>query len=198
MINKIKINNLLRHLNICRIIYYMEIKLTKQIMIQALTKLDDKLTQRCSLLIGGGGALLLSDYFPLATADLDAFPKGIMADELGLLVKQVALELNLPGDWLNPYFASFTHVLPHDFESRLNNVFSGEMLIANALGKEDLLIMKCFAHRQKDIPHARALVKKGADLNIVEKQMQYLSQLKTKGIREALEFLDQILELEDL
>lgn len=51
----------------------------------------------------------------MATEDIDAVPKGITADELGDLVK-VALKLNLAGDWLNPWFASFTHVLPSDFE----------------------------------------------------------------------------------
>lgn len=178
--------------------YRMEQKLTKNQMLQALTALNLKLTQKCQLLIGGGAALLLSNYFPLATSDIDALPKGISTDELSALIKQVALELGLSGDWLNPYFATFTHVLPLDFEVRLSTVFEGSNLIARALGKEDLLIMKCFAHRQKDIPHARALIRKGVDLNIVETQLELLQKNKAHGVAEALEFLDIILDLENI
>ncbi len=167
-------------------------------MLKSLQKLDQKLPCPCLLIIGGGGALVLSNDFPLATYDIDALPKGISIDELNIFVLQVARELNLPNDWLNPYFASFTHVLPLDFETRLKTVFEGSKLTAQALGKEDLLIMKCFAHRQKDIPHARALVKKGATLAIVDKQMAFLKKNKAHGVEQAVEFLDMILELEDV
>jgi hypothetical protein len=55
-------------------------------------------------------------------------------------------------------------------------VFLGKNIKAQALGKEDLLIMKCFAGRQKDIPHARALVKSGADIQLVEEHIRSLIQ----------------------
>jgi hypothetical protein len=65
-----------------------------------------------------------------------------------------------------------------------------------ALGADDILLMKCFAHRKKDIPHARALVRKGADSNRVALRIEELALKKLPGTREALDFLDEILELE--
>jgi hypothetical protein len=100
----------------------------------------------------------------------------------------------LPADWLNAYFSTFTHVLPADYKARWINVFSGERLSVQALGREDMLIMKCFAHRVKDLGHARALIKAGADISFVEKVIE--GHLK-KGMplaQEALDFLDHLID----
>lgn len=171
--------------------------LSKKIMLTALSSLEEILPCPVSLIVGGGGALLLSDQFPLATSDIDAVPKGMSAEELGDYVKTVAIKLKIAGDWLNPYFSTFTHVLPMDFERRLLVVYEGSKLVARALGKEDLLIMKCFAHRQKDIPHARALIRGGADVEFVSTHIESLRKRKTPGVVEALDFLDQMIELEE-
>lgn len=111
----------------------------------------------------------------------------------------VARDLSLPGDWLNPHFETFLFTLPADYESRLKTVFTGEHLVVNALGPEDLLILKCFAGRDKDIPHARALVKKGANLNFVEKHIHHLMDKSILGAGAARDFLDDLLdEMENL
>lgn len=169
-------------------------KLTSQRMMEALQALDRALDRPVILTMGGGGAMILAHSYPLATTDIDAIPKGIEIHELSPLVEKVAISLNLPGDWLNPYFSAFTFVLPPSYKDRLQKVFHGENLQALALGKEDMLIMKCFAHRQKDIGHGRALIKGGADVEWVE---SYLAELLDQGVRgadDALEFLDDLLE----
>lgn len=171
-------------------------QLTKDLMIRALTHLDKLVPRPLQLIVGGGGALLLTDLFPLATADIDAIPKGMGADELGDYVKAVAKELNISGDWLNPYYSTFTHVLPADFSKRMQEVFRGKMIVAMALGKEDMLIMKCFAHRKKDIPHARSLVRAGADVDFVSRHMESLRS-KNPQTQQALDFLDDILIAEE-
>lgn len=172
--------------------------LTQEIMINALSELETHLDTPVQLIVGGGGAMLLAYQFPLATADIDAIPKGISIDDLGEKVKQVALKLDIPADWLNPYFSSFTHVLPDDFRTRLVEVFSKKSLQVLALGKEDLLIMKCFAHRTKDIPHARALVRQKVNVKIVEDRLLELKERNVKNATDAIEFLDQILDLENI
>ena len=64
--------------------------------------------------------------------------------------------------------------------------------------KEDLFIMKCFAHRPKDIPHAKALLKKGLNLKIVENRITELEEKKIPGCLAATEFLDELLaQMED-
>lgn len=166
-------------------------------MRQALGALDLLLPKSVSLLIGGGGAMVLAYQFPLVTTDIDAIPKGMDQDELAPLIWKVAQELQLPNDWLNPWFSSFTLTLPADYRSRLQIVYQGAQLKVEALGKEDLLVMKCFAHRAKDIPHARALVRQGADTEFVMEHIENLRPKKLPHTQEALEFLDQILDMEN-
>lgn len=172
--------------------------LTAVKMLEALKALDECLPRPLTLVIGGGGAMLLAHGFPLATADIDAVPKGLSSEELGPLINKVAIEHGLPGDWLNPWYSSFTYVLPIDFNSRLIEVFRGTHLVAKALGKEDLLLMKCFAHRKKDIPHARALVRSGADVDFVYNRIDELAEKKAADTDAAQNFLNEILELEDV
>jgi hypothetical protein len=61
-----------------------------------------------------------------------------------------------------------------------------------ALGVEDLLIMKCFAGREKDIGHARALLKKGPDLALVDGRIHQLIEKGIQGAREAGDFFDDL------
>ncbi|MEO5970190.1 MAG: DUF6036 family nucleotidyltransferase, partial [Bdellovibrionia bacterium] len=133
--------------------------LTAEMMETALTCLDKKLNHPVRLIVGGGAAMILAHHFPLATTDIDGIPgAGSTAEELDPFIKQVAIELNIAKDWLNPYYVTFTHVLPPDYSSRLVSVFAFSHLNVLALSKDDLLIMKCFAGRFKDQPHARALL----------------------------------------
>lgn len=172
----------------------MATHLTKSQMLQALKRLDELFESgyQFTLVIGGGGAMVMAHGFPLATLDIDAVPIGVDFEELSPLVKKIAKELDLPGDWLNPYFGTFAHTLPLDYQTRLITVFEGKKILARALGKEDMLILKCFAHRQKDIPHAKQLIKNGADLKVVEKQLDFLQKKKVLGVDKACDFLDDI------
>lgn len=167
-------------------------QLNAALMRKALNHLDSLMTQSVSLIVGGGGAMLLAYDFPLATSDIDAVPRGIDLAVLDIHIKAVARDLNIPSDWLNPYFSTFAHTLPSDYGDRLINVFRGKHLEAWALGMEDLLIMKCFAHRQKDIGHAKALIKKGANIKFVESHIESLQKKRIPGSQDALDFLDEL------
>jgi hypothetical protein len=169
--------------------------LTAQIMKEALTQLDGQLSTPVVLVMGGGGAMILAHGYQLGTSDIDAVPRGISIAELDVLVKKIATQLGLQADWLNPYFSTFSHTLPGDYSTRLIEVFTGAWLKVDALGKEDMLIMKCFAHRQKDVGHARALIKKGADLNFVSNHIEALLKKGIPGAQVALDFLDDVQDL---
>lgn len=166
--------------------------LTAQNMLQALGALDRLLPRKVKLVIGGGGAMLLAHAYPLATEDIDAIPAtGMTVQELDPLVKQVAAQLGIAADWLNPYFSTFTHVLPEDYGQRLVPVGSFKNLEALALSKEDLLIMKCFAGRRKDKTHAVALLRAGADVKRVESRLEELARRRIPGADRAVDFLDE-------
>ena len=169
--------------------------LTAQLMESALKALNEKLKTPIRLIIGGGGAMVLGYHFPLATSDIDGIPGvGMTAEELDPLIKEVAVDLCLPRDWLNPYFATFTHVLPKDYSTRLKQVFEFSRLTVEALSMDDLLIMKCFAARIKDQPHVRALIRSGANPKIAEKHIESLKDKGIPGAEKALDFLDELLD----
>lgn len=168
--------------------------ISRQLMERAFALLDQHLEKPLTLILGGGGCMIMAHGYPLSTTDVDALPLQTSFDEIDGIVKKLAIELSLPGDWLNPYFSTFTHVLPASYRDRLALVFSGEKLKVQALGKDDMLIMKCFAHRPKDLGHARALIKGGARIDYVE---SVIEEHLNKGIPEAekaLDFLDELRE----
>src|SRR5512147_728408 len=121
--------------------------LTKDSVARAFTALDAQLPAQLTLIVGGGGAMLLAYGLHVATSDVDAYPAagGMTVEELDPFVKKVAKEVGLPPDWLNPYYSTFAHVLPADYGKRLVDVFAGKSLKVRSLGVEDLLVMKCFA-----------------------------------------------------
>jgi hypothetical protein len=173
--------------------------LTKDLMLSTLSTLNQKLEQshpdlKISLVLGGGGAMILAHGFPRGTTDIDAIPRGVDPEILAPLVRAMSVEFNLPADWLNPHFSTFSHVLPSDYGDRLVEVFNASHLRVEALGKEDMLIMKCFAGRPKDIPHARALLRAGLKIEIVEGRMNQLLTRKIPGSQKAIDFLQELMD----
>lgn len=162
-------------------------------MRRSLTRLGEILPFDCQLIVGGGGALVMAYHFEFATTDIDAMPvKGVSVEQLDPYIKQVSAELGLAADWLNPYFSTFTHVLPTDYRARLVTILSAGRLTASALGMNELLLMKCFAARLKDKTHARELLRAGADRAAVETQIQRLIERRIPNSERALDFLDEV------
>jgi predicted nucleotidyltransferase len=168
--------------------------LDKTLMLRALERLDRRLGEAAHLVIGGGAAMTLAYKHPIATQDVDAFAAkgGLRMAELDAAAREVAEELQVAPDWLNAHFETFTAVLPRDYATRLAKVFEGKQLRVDALGAEDLLVMKCFAGRDKDRPHARKLVRLATDLNIVDKQIEYLVERRYPGAERAADYFDDL------
>jgi len=158
----------------------------------AFQALDRLLARPITLIVGGGTAMMLAYHLPVRTTDVDAYPRDGALDEILPAIRQVAKEHGLPPDWINPWFETFAYVLPADYGARLRPVFEGERLGVAALGVEDLLVMKCFAGREKDVGHARALLKRNPDLGLVERRLQELADRGVSGAQDALDFFDDV------
>jgi hypothetical protein len=161
---------------------------------RAFAALDARLERPVTLIVGGGTAMLLAHGIPVRTTDVDAYPASGRLDELLPSVRAVARELGLAPDWINPHYETFAHVLPRDYASRLSQVFAGGRLTVAALGAEDLLVMKCFAGREKDVGHARALLSRVRDLGLVERRLEELMDRGVAGALDAADFLDDLRE----
>jgi hypothetical protein len=163
-------------------------------MLRALALLDERVTEAVRLVVGGGAAMTLAYRHPIATQDVDAFAAkgGLRMAQLDTMARSVAEELNIEPDWLNAHFETFTAVLPRDYATRLRPVFQGQHLQVDALGPEDLLVMKCFAGRDKDRPHARKLLGLATDLSIVDRQLEHLTERRYPGAERAADYFDDL------
>lgn len=173
--------------------------LNGNLMREALERLDSAIDEPLQLIIGGGGAMILAYHFPLHTQDVDAFPrKGGDLHRVAAAARAVAAELDIEPDWLNQHFEQYTYVLPSDYGTRLVRVFSGAHLVVDALGPEDLLVMKSMAGRDKDRPHARLLMRRAKDLDLVDRQLSELARAGIPKAEMAGDFFDALRDEEDL
>ena len=168
--------------------------LDRETLLDALHRLDALVDGAAHLIVGGGAAMVAVYDHPLATSDVDAMTaKGsLRIADLDAPARQVARELDLAPDWLNPYFETYAHVLPRDYGARLRPIFAGERLRVDALGPEDLLVMKCFAARDKDRPHARRLLEVATDLGIVDRQLTDLVERGYPKAQRAADYFDDL------
>ena len=169
-------------------------------MLEALSRLDARLERPAHLVVGGGAAMVLAYDHPLDTQDVDAFAAkgGLRVRDLDALAKEVADELNIARDWLNAHFETFTGVLPNDYAERLRKVYEGKRLRVDALGPEDLMVMKCFAGRDKDRGHVRQLLKTDVDLAFVDAHLSELVDRRYPKAARAADYFDDMRDEEGL
>lgn len=166
----------------------------RALALQAFRALDARLHEPVRLVLGGGTAMILAHGHPVATTDADVFPTRGTLQDLAPHALAVARELDLEPDWLNPWFTTFTHVLPGDYASRLITVYEGPNLRIDALGAEDLLVMKLFAGRDKDRPHTIRLLKQARELDVVDRQLSELLEKRIPGAQKAADLFDDLRE----
>lgn len=166
----------------------------RPLALEAFAALDSRLTEPARLILGGGTAMLLAHGHPAATTDADVFPARGTLEAIEPHARAVAADLGVAPDWLNQWFTTFTHVLPPNYSQRLVRVYEGTQLIVDALGAEDLLVMKCFAGRDKDRSHAIRLVKQAKDLDLVDRHLSALLEKRIPGADKAADFFDDLRE----
>ena len=170
----------------------------KALALKALKRLDEKMTlakeKKVTLVIGGGGSMILQHNYNGGTVDIDAVPINSDFGDIKPYMEEVARELNIAPDWLNPHYQAFTIYLPNDAKVRMQLTFSGTVITVKSLGAEEILIMKLMAGRAKDMSHIHHLLKMDLNLELVEKQLEKLKKLYPKLATKALERLDELTE----
>lgn len=114
---------------------------------QVLVRLDEELVtagEKRSLIICGGGALIVMKVIERRTRDVD-----VVAPEIDPLLKKLAVlvgkEFGLSENWLNNGPASLVRDLTTGWQNRTVPVFAGKALELQALGRSDLLATKLYA-----------------------------------------------------
>lgn len=142
---------------------------------------DDYLAARgesFDAVIVGGAALNLLEVTSRVTRDVDVLKPNSLLKNIRTHAQAFASEKNLPKDWLNTGPADLVSHLPNGWETRTRTVFSGQSLSLSTLGREELLMSKCWAYcdRERDLDDIVAM---RPTKNEIQKITEWLKPLDT-------------------
>ncbi len=134
----------------------------------ALVRLGAELREPASLILGGSAALLLTGVLNRVTSDGDVVESLPEFGKLQDVIRRVETSEQAPPGWLNTSVQSYTHVLPRDYRSRLVPLPQMGKLHVTLLGRADVVLMKVYAGRPRDLTDLRAVEVTEAELSHVE------------------------------
>lgn len=158
--------------------------LSKDKIIELLHNLDDKLTRKVRLDIGGGAAAILKYGIERRTTDVDIVKSSIPMIQIQDLVEQTAREAHIPPNhhnelWLNDNTKRVKQYLDPDYESRLTRLpDTFKNLDLNFISKADLVIMKLAIDniRERDINDLVSLNLTLQERNLIHKIIDSISK----------------------
>jgi hypothetical protein len=146
----------------------MTAQMTSKSLRAALHRLGMTLRENASLTLGGSAALLLTGSLDRLTDDGDVVESSVdFATLLDAVRKVEVVELAPPG-WLNTSIQAYTHVLPADYRSRLIHLPRMGRLDVSLLGRTDVILMKTYAHRPRDLQDLLTVAPTEQELAFVE------------------------------
>ncbi len=128
-------------------------------LIETLQELDTHLTMVTDVILVGGAAMILHFGARRATRDVDVLLLRGDSAEFKRAVHAVALERDLPEDWINDAVKGFADILPPDFYQRLTPLdLPLQHLRLYALGRPEQAAMKIVALREQDLEDLELLL----------------------------------------
>ena len=157
---------------------------------EALSALGRRASGPVSLVLGGSAALILSNDLPRPTDDGDVVTSEPGMGELQALIREIADSEGLPPGWLNGSIQSYTYVLPADYTSRLVSMPPFGRLQVRLLSRRDVILMKVYGMRPRDIDDLHAIRPTLEELAFVRAQLARIGAKEASKAREMAEFLD--------
>jgi Nucleotidyltransferase of unknown function (DUF6036) len=148
--------------------------LDARLLAAAFAELGKRLPHPIRLVIGGSGALVLRGQLARATIDCDVVIAQPDMGELQSHIRAVAEHQGLVGGWLNGSAQTYAEVLPPDYESRLHSLPSSGRLKVMMLDRLDVLVMKLFAGRPRDLADIATLAPTSAEIAFARAQLPRL------------------------
>lgn len=136
--------------------------LVKENLLTLFKELDGLLKQDqvsiSTIVIYGGASLIFQDIIDRATVDVDVFDPQLQ-DKFRLRVLELAQKHSLDPNWINSTGNAFKVEMPKGWQQRVDNLFTGEVLIVNSLSRVDLIFTKLLAEldRGEDLLDLNAL-----------------------------------------
>ena len=131
----------------------------KEELLTKIRELDSAISSPIDLVLVGGAAMILHFGAIRATRDVDVLVLRGDHTELRQAVRSVAIEHELPEDWLNDAVKGFADILPPDFYHRLTLLdLPLEHLRLYVLGQPEQAAMKIVALREQDLEDLEILL----------------------------------------
>ena len=169
-------------------------KMSRDTLWRALATLGRRARQPVSLVLGGSAALILSEELRRPTDDGDVVTSEPEIADLQVLIRSVADGEGLPAGWLNGSIQSYTHVLPKDYKSRLVSLPPFDRLRVRLLGRSDVILMKVYGMRARDIDDLRAIGPTSDELAFVRAQLQSILAKEPEKAEDMRALLDEWVE----
>jgi hypothetical protein len=170
----------------------MSDNLDKQRLATAFAVLGARLPRPTRVVIAGAGALVLGGQLKRATTDCDVVLAQPDMGQLQEHIHAVAERLGLVGGWLNGSAQTYVEILPTDYESRLHSLPAYGRLQVLVLDRQDVLVMKLFAGRPRDLADVTALAPTSAEFAFARAQLPRLHLIdsaRTERMRAVLDDL---------
>lgn len=165
--------------------------MSREALWRALATLGRHAREPVSLVLGGSAALILSKELRRPTDDGDVVASEPEIGNLQELIRNVADREGLPPGWLSGSIQSYTHVLPKDYERRLVSLPSFGHLRVRLLGRPDVILMKVYGMRARDVEDLRAIRPTTEELVFVRAQLPRITAKEPEKAQEMSAFLDE-------
>ncbi len=166
-------------------------KLTRDTLWAALAALGRQTNQPVSLVLGGSAALILGEALRRPTDDGDVVASEPDLGKLQSAIREVADDQHLPPGWLNSSIQSYTYVLPADYRSRLVELPPFGRLRVWLLGRPDVILMKVYGLRPRDVDDLRAIAPTRDELEFVGAQVGRIAAKEPEKAAVVRAFLDE-------
>jgi len=155
----------------------MKNSLDRDRLSEAFAALGDRLQTPVCVTIGGAGALILSGDLHRATADCDVLRSLPDIGQVLGDIRAVATRCGLPSGWLNGSAQSYAEILPPDYETRLRSLPAVGHLQVMVIHRQDMLVMKLYAGRPRDLADVEILAPTSAELAFARSQLPRLTRI---------------------
>ncbi|HSY82481.1 MAG TPA: DUF6036 family nucleotidyltransferase [Gemmatimonadaceae bacterium] len=155
----------------------MAIDLSRTQLEGALAALGTACREDTTILLGGSAALILTNALERGTNDGDVIASHPDLGHLQAAIRAVARELGLPDGWLNGSVQSYVEVLPPDYETRVKTLRPFGRLSVSLLGRRDVIVMKFFSGRPKDLRDLEQIAPTAAELAFIARELPRLAEI---------------------
>jgi hypothetical protein len=170
----------------------MNRELDKKRLSEAFAALGGQLREPTQLLIGGAGALILRGELQRATTDCDVLRSRPDIGRLQSAIHAVAVRCGLVGGWLNGSAQTYAEIVPPDFESRVHSMPAFDRLQVLILDRQDVMVMKLFAGRPRDLADIAALAPTTSELQFARRELLRLKAIDEERSERMSAMLDEL------